>query len=606
MLIATVTVRATEANKEEKDDDSVFLRRYHLPGAGGSGPFEAVLDLISAFEAKYTEIDLSISSVGTGASQSALWGDVNCDKKWIDGVCAPSITLGEKEEQDHHDHEDSGSYQQQQTTTWGIGGVPLDSESKEEHNHLGLHHIPAFGGPILVVYSKDVTGELGLDSSQQINMSYATIANIFSGNITFWDDPSLQKENPEIVLPHEPITVLVRSDKSGMSQTFTEFLHHTNPETWPIEAVGKKPTWPLSNITDLSDSSFVQDDDFTHWKGEGQTGLGIGLLRRPFSIGYLELGYFSTLTQFVAQVHVSGPNHPTNYEPATVDTLKEVMDGLSNRLDATELSLNMVEEDTPIGGYPISRYIYWYIKTSAQSYSSCYQAWLFATFLEWVYTDSGANRIALNHGWVIPPTSVVDKVFVVLDQIECTVADGEEGEREGLHVGDTIFALDFTPAPFRETLLPEHEVMTWTIVFAVCVPVSILAFVLLVHLIFQDQNRKRADNIWIIQYSEVTFGNPPEVVGAGTFGLVVLGNYRGTDVAVKRVIPPSRVKVTTSIDAIEEGAQTFKGELESFGYGPRSKYANAPSRAQLQSDFMEEMRYLSKLRHPCITMSESV
>ena len=61
LLIATVTVRATEANKEEKDDDSVFLRRYHLPGAGGSGPFEAVLDLISAFEAKYPEIDLTVS-----------------------------------------------------------------------------------------------------------------------------------------------------------------------------------------------------------------------------------------------------------------------------------------------------------------------------------------------------------------------------------------------------------------------------------------------------------------------------------------------------------------------------------------------------------------
>lgn len=55
-----------------KQDLSSDLIR--LPGAGGSGPLETIIDWGAAFEAKYPKVDLSISSVGSGATQSALWG----------------------------------------------------------------------------------------------------------------------------------------------------------------------------------------------------------------------------------------------------------------------------------------------------------------------------------------------------------------------------------------------------------------------------------------------------------------------------------------------------------------------------------------------------
>ena len=183
--------------------------------------------------AKYSEVDLSISSVGTGAGQAALWGDVDCEKKPVEGVCPlDDLNLPDM-------------------TAFGIGGNPLDEEDIEEHAAIDLQHIPAFASPVLIVYSKDGTGELGRDTSQQLNMSYATIAGIFSGKIEYWNDTQIQAENPELELPNELITVLVRSDKSGMTQSLTEFIYHPNltlgPRTpWEINQIGPCPTSRIS------------------------------------------------------------------------------------------------------------------------------------------------------------------------------------------------------------------------------------------------------------------------------------------------------------------------------------------------------------------------
>lgn len=298
--------------------------RFYLPGAAGSGPFETVKDWIAAFQAKFPEVELSVSSVGSGAAQSALWGQVDCVKKPVQGLC------------------DNGT-DTSTTSIWGIGGGGIDSETFEIHEDRELQQLPAVGGPILLTYSKDVTGDLGSQTSKQLNMSADVVAGIFNNTILYWNDPALVAQNPNLDLPSERITVVVRSDKSGMSQTLTEFIQHTNPATWPQEAVGKSPEWPLQNLTFSSESSGVMcladdtidNDASRNFKGSGQTGIGISLLRRPFSIGYLELGYFSMLTQFVAQAHVAGITHPGTTHPRQFRVSKpqwEVSQMLSRRI----------------------------------------------------------------------------------------------------------------------------------------------------------------------------------------------------------------------------------------------------------------------------------
>eukprot|EP00588_Corethron_pennatum_P001339 CAMPEP_0194299158 /NCGR_PEP_ID=MMETSP0169-20130528/60564_1 /TAXON_ID=218684 /ORGANISM="Corethron pennatum, Strain L29A3" /LENGTH=1505 /DNA_ID=CAMNT_0039049229 /DNA_START=234 /DNA_END=4748 /DNA_ORIENTATION=- len=128
-------------------------------------------------------------------------------------------------------------------------------------------------------------------------------------------------------------------------------------------------------------------------------------------------------------------------------------------------------------------------------------------------------------------------------------------------------------------------------------------------------NFKMSDSVWIISFSDLHFDDPAEVIGRGTFGSVLLAEYRGTNVAVKRVIPPqkkskvgsSKIDMTTSFEnnpskqdsASKQDAASTSATLSLRMMSGSSKARN--EYAKLKADFILEMRALSKLRHPNIT-----
>ena len=83
---------------------------------------------------------------------------------------------------------------------------------------------------------------------------------------------------------------------------------------------------------------------------------------------------------------------------------------------------------------------------------------------------------------------------------------------------------------------PQETSSSTTVLVAVLVPFVILAVAIV--WIYMDRKRRHSDSVWIINKTELKFNDPPEIAGRGTFGLVVKAEYRGTTVAVKRVIPP--------------------------------------------------------------------
>ena len=167
--------------------------------------------------------------------------------------------------------------------------------------------------------------------------------------------------------------------------------------------------------------------------------------------------------------------------------------------------------------------------------------------------------------------------------------------------------------------------------------------------------RKQADSVWVIEPKELEFGDPPICIGRGTFGLVLLADYRGTQVAVKRVIPPLNSRKNTvfdqdnfvsvrstgtdeswSLDLENPGMKTIaptskhyrrnkdkrrRRLSESFRIQERGQLTMKPSEEKTKSsrlrfnaerkaeaeyekmkkEFVTEIRYLAKLRHPCIT-----
>lgn len=158
---------------------------------------------------------------------------------------------------------------------------------------------------------------------------------------------------------------------------------------------------------------------------------------------------------------------------------------------------------------------------------------------------------------------------------------------------------------------------------ALLVPIFVLLLVF-VHC-YVSYKRKLADSVWEVREKELLFDNPPKVIGVGTFGYVILAEYRGTQVsiprrnanayrvgilivqpffqvAVKRVLPPERRK-----DQPTRDIESNPG-LRSVAYGrARRMWASGNisqsttksfTPNQIKNDLVQEMRQLSKLRHP--------
>lgn len=85
-------------------------------------------------------------------------------------------------------------------------------------------HLPFVIGPVAVAYN--------LDGVDELNLSVPTVAKIFSGEITKWNDPEIADQNEGADLPDQEISVIYRSDESGTSDNFQKFLHAATPDNW--------------------------------------------------------------------------------------------------------------------------------------------------------------------------------------------------------------------------------------------------------------------------------------------------------------------------------------------------------------------------------------
>jgi len=97
-----------------------------------------------------------------------------------------------------------------------------------------LVQIPDYISPIAIVYNLS-----GVDNLQ---LSPDTTAKIFKQEITTWDDPAIKADNPGVDLPSTRITPVNRSDESGTTANFTDYLHEAAPSVWTFDPDG---VWPV-------------------------------------------------------------------------------------------------------------------------------------------------------------------------------------------------------------------------------------------------------------------------------------------------------------------------------------------------------------------------
>ncbi len=153
------------------------------------------------------------------------------------------------------------------TVDFGASDVPMNANELARAKGTVLQ-IPITLGGEGIAYNLPGIGK-GLHFTRQL------VADIFLGNITKWDDPAIEKLNPGTKLPAVPITVVHRSDGSGTTYIFTDFLSHVSPEWKQKVGTGKSVQWPAPSSIG----------------GKGNEGVA-GLVRQtPGAIGYVELAY---------------------------------------------------------------------------------------------------------------------------------------------------------------------------------------------------------------------------------------------------------------------------------------------------------------------------
>ncbi len=153
---------------------------------------------------------------------------------------------------------------QSKTVDFGASDMPLKPDELEKS---GLMQFPMImGGEVAVINVQGIeTGKLKLDGK--------TLADIYLGKITKWNDPALAKLNPGIALPNQAMAVVHRSDGSGTTFIFTNYLSKVSPE-WK-EKVGENTAveWP------------------TGLGGKGNEGVAALVSRTDGAIGYVEYAY---------------------------------------------------------------------------------------------------------------------------------------------------------------------------------------------------------------------------------------------------------------------------------------------------------------------------
>ena len=209
------------------------------------------------------------------------------------------------------------------TVDFGASDVPLTAaETTSANTRYGsFHTIPITAGGIAV--------EFRLDGTASVRLTPPTLARIFTGSIKKWNDAAITADNG-VALPDKDITVYVRSDNSGTSTVFTDYLSKAAPAQWTTGAVGTFPTTGGQIGRNGSDgvSNAVQ----------GQDG----------SIGYSELSFAVERNLGVMRIRNAAGQFKS---PADAGAVTEAIDDATVNADGT-LTLNYLT--TNPSAYPIS------------------------------------------------------------------------------------------------------------------------------------------------------------------------------------------------------------------------------------------------------------
>ena len=291
-IVSTLILSAILVNSFLLPQFSFAQNQYTITGAGATFPFP----LIDLWRVQYAEehpnISLNYQSIGSGG-----------------GV----------------------KQHAEKTVNFAASDAPLTaSELSLVPDSLTIPE--AIGGDV-VSYNVPEISQSGLKLTGQ------QVADIFLGKITKWNDPAIKETNPDIDLPDKSILVVHRSDGSGTTYIFTEYLSIVSKEWSDSVGFGKSVPWP------------------TGVGAAGNEGVSATIKTSPYSIGYVELAYAVQNSMTLAYIQNADG---TSFVEPTLDTLSAAAAGAAPKLPESNESWEKVSINNAPGpnSYPITSFTY--------------------------------------------------------------------------------------------------------------------------------------------------------------------------------------------------------------------------------------------------------
>jgi len=257
----------------------------------------------------------------------------------------------------------------EKTVDFGASDAPMTDE--EIARAPGIQHIPTVLGAVVVVYN--VPGLEGLKLTPE------TLASIFLGKINKWNDPALARDNPGAKLPDAAITVVHRSDGSGTTYVWTDYLSKVSPDWKSGPGTGKSVNWPVG------------------LGGKGNEGVTGTVKQTEGAIGYVELAYANQNKLVPAVLK----NHAGTWVKPSLESVSQSAAGVEMPDDYRVSITDPPSKDA----YPISSFTYILVYKD-QPDPAKGQALL--QFLWWAVHDGEKAASALDYAPL--PKSVVHKV----------------------------------------------------------------------------------------------------------------------------------------------------------------------------------------------------
>jgi len=265
------------------------------------------------------------------------------------------------------------------TVDFGASDGPMSDEQLAQAK-IKILHVPTVLGAVVPAYN--IPGVSG-----DIKFTGEALANIFLGKITTWNDPAIASANPGVNLPNQPIIVIHRSDGSGTTYIFTDYLSKVSPEWQGQVGKGTSVKWPVG------------------LGGKGNEGVAGMIRQMQGGIGYIELIYaVQNKIPYGVVKNAAG-----NFVKASLESVTAAAASAKSMPADFRVSItNAPGKDA----YPISSFTWLLIP--AQSKDAA-KGKILADFLNWMVDDGQKMTAELTYAPL--PENVAEKVKAEIKQV---------------------------------------------------------------------------------------------------------------------------------------------------------------------------------------------